>query len=141
MADRSGHPSLKKALKQDIMCTKYGCQFSVLPSQHKNEPSFLYLERCSLAVRLESKEFVPLSFYNDHNNIELNAVFIYTLYTHILCIYINILVIQSSPTATFVSPGRSMRVKFTTARETEQMFKVFSKQKNDQGVNDRECTE
>lgn len=30
---------------EDILCSKYGCQISFLPSQHKNEPSFLYLER------------------------------------------------------------------------------------------------
>lgn len=56
-----------------------------------------------------------------------NQMLLINTYIHIYtCIN---LVVQSSPTATFVNPGRSMRVKFTTAGEKEQMLKTSNKKR------------
>lgn len=74
------------------------------PFQHRIGPSFQCLEQCSLAVPLQSYRWNKEFFSST-------------------CKYLvqgkkqKIMSLKNSPTATFVNPGRSMRVKLTTAKK------------------------
>lgn len=76
-----------------------------IPFQHKSRPSSPYLEQCSLAVPLQSdRQNKGTVIWASYQGECFNAQKMKML-------------LKNLPTAAFVNPGRSMRVKLTTAKK------------------------